>query len=53
MNNIDDKLSFLKEDSLDPEILFLGTVSMKPQQYRNASGLYLMHRGYGILMDCA
>ena len=31
MNNLDNNLSFLDYDSVDPEILFLGTVSMKPQ----------------------
>ena len=53
INNVDSNLSFLNYDSVDPEILFLGTVSMKPQQYRNASALNIMHKGYGILMDCA
>lgn len=41
------------EQSLDPEILFLGTASMVPSKSKNASGIYMIHRGYGILMDCA
>jgi hypothetical protein len=30
VSNIDGNLSFLNKESVDPEILFLGTVSMKP-----------------------
>ena len=37
----------------EPQILFLGTVSMKPTTYRAASAIYLFINGYGILMDCA
>ena len=52
VNNLNNNLSFLNFDSVDTEILFLGTVSMKSQLYRNASAIYLMHKGYGIIMDC-
>ena len=41
------------EGDNDPQIFFLGTVSMKPSQYRNASAIYMLINGYGILMDCA
>ena len=37
----------------EPQIFFLGTVSMKPSQYRGASAIYVFHNGHGILMDCA
>ena len=40
-------------DPKDPTILFLGTISMKPTQYRSASAIYLYIKGKGILMDCA
>lgn len=40
-------------DPSEPSILFLGTVSMKPTQYRSASAIYLFIKGFGILMDCA
>ena len=40
-------------DPSEPSILFLGTVSMKPTQYRSASAILAFIRGYGILMDCA
>lgn len=41
-----------QEDN-DPQIFFLGTVSMKPSMYRNASAIYILLKGHGILMDCA
>lgn len=34
-------------------ILFLGTVSMKPTQYRSASAIMVFIKGHGLLMDCA
>lgn len=37
----------------EPQVLFLGTQSMKPTQYRGASAIYVMLKGQGILMDCA
>jgi len=40
-------------DPNDPQIFFLGTVSMKPGSYRNASAIYVLHNNHGILMDCA
>jgi hypothetical protein len=40
-------------DPSEPSILFLGTVSMKPTQYRSASAIMVFIRGHGILMDCA
>jgi ribonuclease Z len=33
--------------------MFLGTVSMKPTMYRNASAIYMFIKAHGILMDCA
>lgn len=41
------------DSSVEPVILFLGTVSMKPTQYRSASAIMIFFRGHGILMDCA
>jgi hypothetical protein len=40
-------------DDKEPNILFLGTVSMKPTMYRAASAIYMFIKGNGILMDCA
>ena len=40
-------------DPSEPTVLFLGTVSMKPTQYRSASAIMVFIRGHGILMDCA
>jgi ribonuclease BN (tRNA processing enzyme) len=40
-------------DEKEPVILFLGTVSMKPTQYRSASAIMIFIKGHGILMDCA
>ena len=40
-------------DGKEPQILFLGTISMKPTMYRSASAIYLFIKGHGILMDCA
>jgi ribonuclease Z len=37
----------------EPVVLFLGTVSMKPTQYRSASAILLFIKGHGLLMDCA
>ena len=36
----------------DPEILFLGTASMKPGTHRNVSGIYVSQWGGGLLLDC-
>ena len=46
----------ITEDEIDvsePSIFFLGTISMKPTQYRCASAIYVFIKGFGILMDCA
>lgn len=43
--------SEISNDELN--ILFLGTISMKPCQYRSASAIYLLNKGHGILMDSA
>jgi hypothetical protein len=52
----------------EPEILFLGTISMKPQLYRSPSAIYFhipgtkdpqpsprkdFSQGYGVIMDCS
>lgn len=57
---LDENPFFLQENnerpfefSTDPEICFLGTVSMKATKRKNASAIYVTHRGHGILMDCA
>jgi hypothetical protein len=55
--NIDTMVSEVSYKN-EPEILFMGTMSMKPTQYRGASGIYLnipgdSDEGYGIIMDCA
>lgn len=36
----------------DPQLLFLGTASMKPGLYRNVSGIYFSQWGGGMLLDC-
>ena len=33
--------------------MFLGTQSMEPQKYRNASAIYLFSGNGAVLMDCA
>ena len=46
----------IKEEEIDPSepsIFFLGTISMKPTQYRSASAIYVFIKGLGIMMDCA
>lgn len=40
-------------DPSEPTVLFLGTVSMKPTQYRSASAILVFIKGHGLLMDCA
>ena len=40
-------------DDFEPQIMFLGTISMKPTMYRAASAICLFMRGFAILMDCA
>ena len=37
----------------EPQILFLGTSSMKPSQHRGASAIYIFNKNAGILMDVA
>lgn len=37
----------------EPQILFLGTSSMKPGNYRGASAIYYVSEQRGVLMDCA
>lgn len=37
----------------EPQILFLGTSSMKPTHYRGASGVYYFGKGGAVLMDSA
>ena len=40
--------------SLDePQLLFLGTSSMKPTQHRGASAIYMFSKNAGLLMDVA
>lgn len=41
------------EDISEPSVLFLGTVSMKPTQYRSASAIMVFINGHSMLMDCA
>jgi metal-dependent hydrolase (beta-lactamase superfamily II) len=41
------------EDVEEPQILFLGTSSMKPGLYRGASAIYYINEKRGVLMDCA
>lgn len=36
----------------DPQLLFLGTASMKPGAYRNVSGIHFSEWGGGLLLDC-
>lgn len=36
----------------DPQLLFLGTASMKPGSYRNVSGIHFSQWGGGMLLDC-
>jgi ribonuclease BN (tRNA processing enzyme) len=40
-------------DTFEPSVLFLGTVSMKPTQYRSASAIMVFINGNSLLMDCA
>ena len=37
----------------DPQILFLGTSSMKPTAHRGASAIYVMNQDSAILLDAA
>jgi ribonuclease BN (tRNA processing enzyme) len=37
----------------EPQILFLGTSSMKPTQYRGASGVFYFGKTGAVLMDSA
>ena len=37
----------------EPQILFLGTVSMKPSVYRGASSIYVFSGNSAVMMDCA
>jgi len=41
------------EETTEPQVLFLGTSSMKPTTYRGASAIYLINKNSGLLMDCA
>ena len=41
------------ESEEDPQIFFLGTNAMAPNMQRGASGIYILRKGHGILMDCA
>ena len=43
----------MTEELKEPQLLFLGTVSMKPSPYRNASAIYVFNKNSAILMDCA
>jgi ribonuclease Z len=36
----------------DPQILFLGTASMKPGKCRNVTGIHISDWGGGLLLDC-
>ena len=36
----------------DPQLLFLGTASMKPGSHRNVSGIHFSEWGGGLLLDC-
>lgn len=36
----------------DPAIMFLGTGAMKPEKYRNASGIWVGEWGGSLLLDC-
>jgi ribonuclease Z len=36
----------------DPQLLFLGTASMKPGSYRNVSGIHFSQWGGSLLLDC-
>ena len=37
----------------EPQVLFLGTTSMKPTPHRGASAIYVLNRNSCLLMDCA
>lgn len=41
------------KDQDEPQFLFLGTVSMKPSQFRGPSAIYFFRKGHCILMDSA
>ena len=41
------------EELKEPQILFLGTSSMKPTPYRGASAIYVFNKNSAVLMDCA
>ena len=36
----------------NPSIVFLGTGSMIPSNYRNVSGIYIDYEDFGLLLDC-
>ncbi|OMJ78712.1 hypothetical protein SteCoe_21432 [Stentor coeruleus] len=36
----------------DPQIIFLGTASMKPGKCRNVTGIHISNWGGGLLLDC-
>lgn len=42
----------LTQSGSNPQLLFLGTASMKPGTYRNVSGIYFSQWGGGMLLDC-
>lgn len=58
-NNSDKDFQKDKIDSMnsefdkEPQILFLGTIGMKPTTLRAASAIMLFVNEYSILMDCA
>ncbi len=38
---------------VNPEVVFLGTGSMKPSKYRNVSSIYVeMTPNYSFVLDC-
>lgn len=43
----------LNEVLTEPQILFLGTSSMKPNHYRGASSIYVFNGDSAVMMDCA
>ena len=43
----------VRERLEEPQLLFLGTSSMKPSQHRGASAIYVFNRNAGLLMDVA
>ena len=43
----------VKEVIPEPQMLFLGTASMKPGSYRGASAILVFNKRCGVLMDAA